>query len=239
MKVLFIADAHLKGLDDPCQRSLCTFLDGLGNVDKLVILGDLFEFWTGFNDVVYYHYLPVLTRLLTLKEKGTEIIYMEGNHDFFMGPFFTEVLGAEVHSEPIELVLEGKRFYLGHGDTVDRNLKYAFWRALSRSFIFRALYRVLPPSVIWKIAGFLSAKSRIYHERAISIEALQREFARERIREGLDGVMLAHTHVARLVEEDASGRKGFYLNPGSWMDESTYIVYEDGKFSLERYGRQE
>ncbi len=243
MKVVFIADAHLKGLDDPYQKSLCTFLDNMRNVDKLVILGDLFEFWTGFNDVVYYHYLPVLTRLLTLGQKGTEIIYIEGNHDFFMGPFFTDILGARVHANPFELDLEGKRFYLGHGDTVDRNLKYAFWRALSRSFIFRTLYRVLTPSVIWKIAGFLSQKSRIYHERAISIEAHHRGFARERIREGFDGVMLAHTHIARLVEEEVSGikggRKGLYLNPGSWMDESTYIVYEDGKFSLERYGRQE
>lgn len=242
MKVIFLADAHLKGLDDPNQNSLCTFLGGLGPVDKLVILGDLFEFWTGFNDVVYYHYLPVLTGLLALRKNGTEIIYIEGNHDFFMGPFFTDVLGAEVHANPFEFELEGKRFYLGHGDTVDRNLRYGFWRALSRSFIFRALYKTLPPSVIWKVAGFLSHKSRVYHERAMSIEGHHREFAKTKIGDGFDGVMLAHTHIPRLVEEEGAGggggggRKGMYLNPGSWMDESTYIVYEEGQFRLEKYG---
>jgi UDP-2,3-diacylglucosamine hydrolase len=235
MKVVFIADAHLKGLDDPNQKTLCAFLDGLGPLDKLVILGDLFEFWTGFNDVVYYHYFPVLASLAALRKKGTDIIYTEGNHDFFMGPFFTDVLGVEVHADPFELDLQGKRFFLGHGDTVDRNIRYAFWRALSRSLIFRALFRVLTPSLVWKVAGFLSEKSRIYHERALGIEAHHREFTKRLIRDGFDGVILAHTHIPRLVEE-GEGRKGLYLNPGSWMDGSSYLVYEGGEFRLERYG---
>lgn len=237
MKVVFIADAHLKGLDDPNQNTLCAFFDSLGPVDKLIILGDLFEFWTGFNDVVYYHYLPVLSRLLKLSESGTEITCLEGNHDFFMGPFFTRVLNARVHSDPFELELEGKRFYLGHGDTVDRNLRYAFWRWLARSLLFRGLYRVLTPSLIWKVAGFLSEKSRIYHERALGIEAHHRAFAKRRITDGFDGVILAHTHMARLIEEEAGGRKGLYLNPGSWMDDSSYLVYDGGEFKLESYGQ--
>jgi UDP-2,3-diacylglucosamine hydrolase len=236
MKVIFIADSHLKGLDDPNQKTLCEFLDGLGPVDKLIVLGDLFEFWTGFNDVVYYHYFPVLTRLFALKEKGTKIIYLEGNHDFFMGPFFTEVLGADVHGDSLELDLDGSRFLLAHGDTVDKNIRYAFWRALSRSVLFRALYRVLPPSFVWKAAGFLSKKSRIYHERALSIEAHHRTFAYRRIREGFDGVILAHTHIARLEKQEAEGRPGIFANPGSWMDGSTYLVYEGGELKLEKYG---
>jgi UDP-2,3-diacylglucosamine hydrolase len=236
MRVIFIADSHLKGLDDPNQKTLCAFLDGLDQVDRLIILGDLFEFWTGFNDVVYYHYFPVLTRLFALREKGTEIIYMEGNHDFFMGPFFTEVLGAEVHGDSLELDLDGNRFLLAHGDTVDKNIRYRFWRAVSRSVLFRALYRALPPSLVWKAAGFLSKKSRIYHERALNIEAHHRTFAYRRIREGFDGVILAHTHIARLEKQEAEGRPGIFANPGSWMDGSTYLVYEGGELKLERYG---
>ena len=47
MNIVFVADAHLKGLDDPNQASLVEFFDGLDGVDLLVILGDLFDCWGG------------------------------------------------------------------------------------------------------------------------------------------------------------------------------------------------
>jgi UDP-2,3-diacylglucosamine hydrolase len=82
MKIIFIADCHLKGLGDPNQEALCAFLDGLFKIDKLVILGDFFDFWVGLNNVVYTEYKPVLKSLFALSESGVEIIYIEGNHDF-------------------------------------------------------------------------------------------------------------------------------------------------------------
>jgi UDP-2,3-diacylglucosamine hydrolase len=180
MKVIFIADAHLKGLDDLNQKRLCTFLDGLGPLDKLVILGDLLEFWSGIKGVVYYHYFPVLAGLFTLREKGTDIIYVEGNHDFSMGPFFTDVLGAEVHAEPFEFLLDGKRFLLAHGDTVDSSIGHAIWRDFIRRFLQMVLTRTLTAAAVRRFALFLSKSSRAYNEaRGKSIEMRQRAFLRE------------------------------------------------------------
>ena len=43
------------------KKRLCsTFLDGLFKIDKLVILGDFFDFWIGLNNIVYEQYKPVL-----------------------------------------------------------------------------------------------------------------------------------------------------------------------------------
>jgi len=238
MKAVFIADAHIKGLDDPNQKSLVLFLGHLARTvrpDKLIILGDLFDFWTGFNEVVYARYLPVLERLLRLREKGTGIIYLEGNHDFFMGSFFTEVLGAEVYPDCHEITLDGKRILLSHGDVTDTSLKYRLWRRLLRSFALRALTRVLSPATVWRVARRLSSNSRRNLERSQAIERHLKGFARRRIRSGFDAVVLAHSHIAAVDTETIGTREGIYANPGSWESDMSYLLYEDGEFRLERY----
>ena len=49
MKTLFIADAHLKNPRDRNYRALLDFLaEQLHVVDRLVLLGDIFEFWVGY-----------------------------------------------------------------------------------------------------------------------------------------------------------------------------------------------
>src|SRR3989304_2910437 len=85
MKAIFIADAHIRGLDDPKQNRLCSFLDSLKDIDRLFILGDVFDFWTRYSKVLEYHYSPLLARFRRLLENGTHIVYVEGNHDFSEG----------------------------------------------------------------------------------------------------------------------------------------------------------
>ncbi len=239
MNIVFVGDAHLKGLDDPEQEAFCRFLEGLDNTDVLVMLGDIFEFWTGIKDVVFYHYLPVLFSLQRLASRGVRIIFVEGNHDFSMGPFFTELLGAEVYPEPTEVLLDGRRFLLGHGDTVDKSIGYTLWRGFLRSFLFRGLVNLLPPHIVWKTARYLSKRSRNYSKRGFFIESRLRSFARRR-QGGMDVVVFGHSHVAGIHKEELSDNKIFcYANPGSWAGNRSYLIYRDGDMSLESFEVEE
>lgn len=233
MKAIFIADGHLKGLDDPNQRSLVRFLGSLEGVDTLVVVGDLFDFWTGFSSVVYYRYLPVLSSLMRLREKGTSIIYLEGNHDFKMGGFFTEVLGASVYPDSCEMAADGRKVLLMHGDSIDMKRGYRIWRSFLRGPFFSGLTRVLTPAFVASVAGTLSNKSRAYG-RDTAVESRQRVFARSRIAQGADAVVLAHSHVPGVYIEEAGGRRGVYANPGSWADRS-YLLYSGGEFKACRF----
>lgn len=229
MKAIFLSDAHLKGLDDPNQRLLCSFLEGLDGVDTLVILGDLFDFWTGFNDVVYYQYLPVLARLMRLKEKGVRIRYLEGNHELFMGPFFKEVLRAEVYPGPTEMELDGKRLFLAHGDTVNkRDYGYRFLRWFLRRGAIRFIMRNLP-SLVWRVARVMSKGSRLYLGKGFDLDTILHEYAREK--KGYDVVILGHSHRPRFERIGET----LYVNLGDWINHHTYLVYEGGGFRLERY----
>lgn len=242
MKTIFIADAHLKGPKDPNQQAIIEFIGGLNDIGTLVILGDFFDFWIGENSFIFRRYLPVLDSLLRLKSRGTKIIYLEGNHDFSVGGFFTVGLGASVHRDTCDFIDGGKRMLLSHGDIVSMTFGYKLWRAFIRSLFFRGFTRALSaisPKTVWRIGGYLSRRSRAYdadnNERGKRIEGALKTYARERIAEGYDCVVLAHSHVGGIHVESVDDRSGIYANPGSWLAGMNYLVYENGKFTLAQY----
>lgn len=233
MKVIFLGDAHLKGPEDPAQESLVRFLDSLGDIDRLVVTGDLFDFWTGTNDVAARNYRPVLEAMKRLAARGVGITYAEGNHDFSMGPFFTAVLGATVFPDGGHLDVEGKKIFVAHGDTVEMKWNYRLWRAFLRSPLFRVISKIATPALVWRVAGFLSRKSRNYSTKGPGIDGRLRRFAEGVIAEGADVVVLGHSHTPGVQRITANGRAGLYANPGDWRDGS-YLIYEDGRFSIEK-----
>ena len=236
MRAIFIADAHLRHEGDENYRLLMEFLAGLrGTVDTLYILGDLFEFWIGYETVPFTHYLPILKRLQELAESGTEIVYLEGNHDFHMGPFFTETLGARVHPRPALVSIGGKRVYLCHGDEVNRrDYTYRLLRLILHSSLVRAATRVVPPSVASWIADRMSHGSRKNHGRRRQrwdYPAILRAFAAQRFREGCDVVVSGHFHIPFL--DEAGGR--ILLSLGDWITHYTYGEWRDGTLTLKHY----
>jgi UDP-2,3-diacylglucosamine hydrolase len=235
MKMVFIADGHLKGIGDPNQLALVKFLDSL-KADTLVVMGDLFDFWTGSNTVARAEYKPALDAFGRLRKRGTKIMYFEGNHDFSMGPYFTVELGAKVFEGISEMELGKSRFLLGHGDTVAMTTGYRLWRAYLRSPIFRVMARVVTPAGVWAIANRLSKKSRkrvLPKENVVELKL--REYARVEIGKGVDFVVLGHSHEPGVSPLESGGRHGVYANPGSWARDKSYLVFDGKSFRVEKW----
>lgn len=236
MRTIFIADAHLRHKDDRNYRLLMDFLAGLrGTADTLYILGDLFEFWIGYRQVPFTHYLPLLDLLRELTASGVRLVYLEGNHDFHLGPFFTETLGATVHPGPVEVELGGKRVYLCHGDEVNRqDYPYRLLRFILHNRLTRAAVPLVPPAVASWIAERMARESKKQHgerRQRWDYAALLRAFAAERFREGADVVISGHFHLPLL---ESSGGKTL-LSLGDWLTHFTYGEWADGTFSLKGY----
>ena len=81
----------------------------------------------------------------------------------------------------------------------------------------------------------LAKTSRSNYSRGIMVDNLQRDFAKKKIKDGFDFVVLAHSHFPEVLEETTDDKKGIYANPGDWIKEFSYLVYQDGKIRLERY----
>jgi UDP-2,3-diacylglucosamine hydrolase len=237
MRKVFIADAHLRNSGDENYQKLLSFLAGLqGNTDTLFILGDLFEFWIGYRQVPFTHYLPVLERLRQLTASGTELVYFEGNHDFHMGPFFKETLKARVFRGPATFTLDGKRVYLCHGDQINRrDVGYLLLRFLLHNALTGAVARLVPVWIASAIADRMSRLSRkSHHRRRVKWDyvAIMRDFAAARFREGCDVVITAHFHTP-LMEEASDGAR--LLSLGDWITHFSYGEWRDGELSLKTY----
>ncbi len=239
MRKVFISDAHLRSESDVNYRLLMDFLAGLpGNTDTLFILGDLFEFWIGYPRVPFRHYLPMLEQLRSIHEKGVEIIYFEGNHDFHMGPFFEETLDARVFRGPAHLEIDGKQVYLCHGDQVNRlDHGYRLLRFILHNRLTGAIIPLVPPIVAEFIAERMGRASRENHDgRRIKWDyrSILREFAAARFREGCDAVIVGHFHLP-LMELTSNGRTRTLLSLGDWISRFTYGEWSNGEFFLKQF----
>ena len=239
MRKIFIADAHLRSEGDENYRTLLRFLASLeGNTDTLFILGDLFEFWVGYRTVPFSSYHPVLERLRQLAASGVRIVYFEGNHDFHMGPFFSETLRAEVHPGPAIIDLDGKRVFLCHGDQVNsRDYGYRFLRATLHNSLSRALIPLAPVALTSYIADRMSRQSNKKHgqrQARWDYAAILREFAAARFREGCDVVVAGHFHLP-FLEKCGNGKERLLLSLGDWISQFSYGEWLDGELSLKSY----
>jgi UDP-2,3-diacylglucosamine hydrolase len=193
---IFLSDAHFTAENRQNQDRLIRFLKmERENISTLVLLGDLFEFWFGFEGYVYREYVPILEQLESLSRRGVRIKYVEGNHDFCLGSFFQEELKAEVYAEEMEETLGGKRVYIAHGDRVNpRDYEYRLFRGALKNRVSYAVMGWAGPRLSMKVAEWLSARSRRRNPcRSRGHIPIFRVFATNKFREGIDIVILGHS----------------------------------------------
>ncbi|MDX1389887.1 MAG: UDP-2,3-diacylglucosamine diphosphatase, partial [Acidobacteriota bacterium] len=200
-RAVFISDCHLGSGPPDADRArharLQHFLEVEGpRSDTLFLLGDLFDFWIEYRHAIPNQHFEILRRLRTLRERGLRIVYVGGNHDYWAGPFLSEVIGCEVRRAPFEETVQGRRLFLAHGDGLRASERgYRFMRSILRAGWFGVLYRSLHPDWGIPLARALSRTSRSTNDESrVSIPDLRREIAEPRFTAGVDAVVIGHYH---------------------------------------------
>ncbi len=122
--IYFISDAHLgsRALAHrrTQERRLVNFLDKIKDkAEAVYMLGDMFDFWFEYKDVVPRGFTRFLGKVSELTDNGVEVHYFTGNHDMWMDDYLETECGVILHREPCTLDIYGKLFYLAHGDGLD------------------------------------------------------------------------------------------------------------------------
>src|SRR2546427_7483675 len=112
--VALLGDAHLRESDGEVA-AFVRFLDSLPrDVRTLAILGDLFAVWIGSPDLVRPHHREVVTALKSLRARGCSILYVEGNHDFFLRRLYGEDLFDRLATDALDLDRKSTRLNSSH-----------------------------------------------------------------------------------------------------------------------------
>ena len=121
MKTYFISDAHLGSLAFPDSRDkelrLVTFLDSIKHeASAIYMLGDMFDFWHEWGEVVPKGYTRFLGKLSELHDIGVDLHYFIGNHDIWAYRYLSEECGVTLHRGPSTVRIGSLSLYLAHGD---------------------------------------------------------------------------------------------------------------------------
>lgn len=238
-KVIFISDVHLgingQDIEKERERKLVQFLrNSLNPGDRLLIVGDLFDFWFEYKTVIPKEFIHILSCLKEMTENGIRIDYIAGNHDFWVGDFFTKELGIVFHAEPLQEKIGDKSFYIIHGDGLKKaDGGYRFLKKVFRSRINIFIYRWLHPDIGVPFAKWCSGSSRKHTTgRDFGGNEEYIEFAEKKFDEGTDFVIMAHTHDP-LVHTTDAGKS--LVNLGDWISHCTYAEFNGDTLTLKHY----
>jgi len=226
---LFISDVHLglqsKQVEAEKEKLLVKFLEfAKENCDELFIAGDLFDYWFEYKRVYQKGNFRTFTSLQNLTEQGIKVHYFIGNHDFFHKDFFEKELGLLLYKDAKDFLLNGKKFFIGHGDGLVKNdMGYNILKKILRNPFTQWLYGIIHPDFgVW-LASKTSKSSRDYTtKKDYGEEDGLLDAANRKIDDGFDYVLFGHLH-KRMFK---TYKNGIYINLGSWIENPCY-----GKFN--------
>ena len=242
----FISDLHL----DPSHPLLFSlFNDFIDNIKKdaeaLYILGDLFEFWIG-DDVIGHPlgepYQPVLDKLKSLSDSGTQLYFLQGNRDFLAQTVFCKAIGATLLPDQYLIELYGKTALLMHGDTLcTDDVAYQRMRFIFRLKLVQKLYLFLSPANRVKKANKArSLSERTKEKKDVSIMDVNQSAVENVIQNTLKsiktrgGVLLIHGHTHRpaIHTFDVDNHKVKRIVLGDWHDKACYLKINEEAFEF-------
>ncbi len=232
--VFWVSDVHLGAVPDETERAFRRWLRHVGEKgSRLIVAGDLFDFWFEYRHVVPGRHVRVLAQLAELVESGVGVTMTGGNHDWWGGDYLRRRIGVDFHRAPLRAEIAGTSVLIAHGDGLGKgDLPYKALRAALRAAPTRWAFRWLHPDLGARLARRLSRTRAHAAAGAAATGARARplfDWAAERLASDptLGMVVAGHAHEPQ-VAEVAPGR--FYVNTGDWVVHRSYATTgEDGR----------
>ncbi len=238
-RTAFISDLHL-GSPNCHAQALVDFLAHL-RVERLYLVGDVVDLWWMSERRAQFdrHQTQVFDRLREMARRGTELVYIPGNHDRPLRDLCGLVLPKmTVRRDAVHRARDGRRYLVTHGDDFDGAVQHGGWAERLGDHLYdyvlagnRLTNRVRQKMGMryWSLADFVKRQSHLaerYIERYVSASI---QAARHR---DLDGVICGHIHRPALIERDGI----VYANDGDWVESLTALTEsETGQLSLIRW----
>ena len=225
MKVdaLFISDVHLGSKGSNAEEVLNVLK--YYQPEYLFLVGDIIDGWLLKRKFRWpQSHTNVLRKILSYSKSGTRVIYIPGNHDEFLREYGEFSFGnVEIHNEYI-----WKQTFITHGDLYDGVVKLKWLGVLGSIGYDMAIY--LDRGL--KKLGMKRSLSKILKDQvkgAIKfITSFEKQLVYQAKRRYCHTVICGHIHTP--ADKMIDGVR--YLNCGDWVENTSYIIYDNGKFEL-------
>lgn len=235
-KAFFASDFHLGAPNAEAsavrESKIVNWLDSIKNdCTHLFLLGDIFDYWFEYKDVVPRGYVQLFAKLREMRDLGIVIYYFTGNHDMWAQDYFCKEFGAILFRKQQAFIINGKRCMVGHGDGLGpKDHGYKFIKALFSFRPNRKLYGCLHPRHSFAIARFFSRKSRSMTSSAEEKymgddKEMLVQYCLQIVKtEDIQFFIYGHRH---LVIEKNIDNKAVYFNIGDWITHDSYLEFQE------------
>jgi UDP-2,3-diacylglucosamine hydrolase len=215
MLALFISDLHLQESHPRTAEAFFRFLaERASQAEALYLLGDIFEYWAGDDDLATPFHQRIVDALRELADSGVAVYWMAGNRDFLVGQEFARAAGLRLLPDPFIASIGGQTIALVHGDAqCTDDLKYMAFRAQVRDPAWQQQFLAMPLAQRKAIiAGLREGSRQAQGEKTYEIMDVTPE-AVAALHEATqaDIVIHGHTHRPALHQDQATGRRRYVL----------------------------
>jgi UDP-2,3-diacylglucosamine hydrolase len=212
---LFISDLHLQESHPRTLDAFFGFLSGhASRAEALYLLGDIFEYWAGDDDLDSPFHQQIIKALRALADRGVAVYWMAGNRDFLVGQDFARAAGLRLLPDPYVANFGDQNVALVHGDAqCTDDHKYMAFRAQVRDPAWQHQFLAMPLEKRKAIIAGLREGSRQAHgEKSYEIMDVTAD-AVSALHEtsGAEVIIHGHTHRPALHLDAQTGRRRYVL----------------------------
>lgn len=231
----FISDLHLGANYLDTRQSEQKVIDWFNSIKssakRLILLGDILDYWYEYRHVVPRGYIRFFGKLAELSDSGIEIHWFTGNHDIWIFDYLPAELGITLHRTNEVLDIDGHSFFLSHGDEVgERKWSFRFIQWLFRNKVAQWCYSWIHPDLTMILAHKWSSSSRKKnnqkgeeHFRGEKHEPLVR-FAKEYIKNNnVEYLIFGHRHILLDLMLTRNNRMVIL---GDWIKHFSYASFD-------------
>ncbi|MEM6524148.1 MAG: UDP-2,3-diacylglucosamine diphosphatase [Bacteroidota bacterium] len=234
--VAIISDVHL-GTYGCNATDLLRYLKSI-KPKKLILNGDIIDIWQ-FNKRYWpSSHMQIVKHITGLLSKGTEVIYIAGNHDEMLRKFVGFKLGKFSIQNKVVLNMDGKKIWVFHGDVFDVTMQHSKWLAKLGAVGYDMLI------LLNTFANFISrilGKGKISVSKKIKdsvksavkfIDDFENTAAEIAIGNKYDYVICGHIHQPQMRRVGNDKGSVIYLNSGDWIENLTALEYTNKDWRL-------
>ena len=239
LDIAVISDVHL-GTYGCHADELLTYLNSIAP-KKLILNGDIVDIWQFSKRYFPKSHLKIIKKIINMASKGTEVIYITGNHDELLRRFSDTKMGNFSIVDKLILDLNGQKAWFFHGDVFDLSIQNAKWLARLGGYGYDFLI-LMNRWVNWcldkmgKEKYSLSSKIKQSVKSAVKyIQDFEETAADLAIENGYDYVVCGHIHQTKKeIIETPKGRTT-YLNSGDWVESLTALEFHFNRWKVYHY----
>lgn len=210
---LFVSDLHLQASHPITAAAFLRFLaERAASARQLYLLGDLFEYWAGDDDIDAPFHRTIIAALRAVADGGTTVFWIAGNRDFLVGQGFADAAGLTLLQEPHVITIGGQRIALVHGDaqcTLDT--PYLTFRDQVRAPAWQQQFLALPLAQRKGIIAGLREGSRDAHSAKSDAIMDVTPDAIDALHAATGAATIIHGHTHHPALHSDAGRRRFVL----------------------------